>query len=347
MPELSYREEGLVLQKGATEATEQQIRDLQRDLRALGYLRSGVDGNFGDGTERAVKGLQYDLVANDGTSTQADGTAPVRIMDYNKGRVTLVNGQVDQPTVECISDILDDSSFPALPFAQDPVQENAKVVSHIEEMSSADVPIPFLMAILKQESDLKQFNVPGPGDQDTYVVVGLDTKDRAHPERITSRGYGVGQYTLFHHPPTTEEVNELMVDVDKNVQKTIDELDEKFNKFVNGSIGEARADDRIAEFGNGPLRLCKYPTDDARYIHDCKHCAADAGTINIEAGVTPLFEGSTDTYEPTQYYPSASYSDVPIRQNFGCDWPYAARRYNGSGVNSYHYQVRILKNLAG
>ena len=28
-----------------------------------------------------------------------------------------------------------------------------------------------------------------------------------------------------------------------------------------------------------------------------------------------------------------------------CDWPYAARQYNGAGLNSYHYQIAILKSL--
>ena len=40
-----------------------------------------------------------------------------------------------------------------------------------------------------------------------------------------------------------------------------------------------------------------------------------------------------------------SYTAVPIRKNIGCDWPYAVRRYNGAGMNSYHYQVKVLKNV--
>jgi hypothetical protein len=34
-----------------------------------------------------------------------------------------------------------------------------------------------------------------------------------------------------------------------------------------------------------------------------------------------------------------------VRAEIPCDWPYAVRRYNGSGINSYHYQVRILRYL--
>jgi len=60
---------------------------------------------------------------------------------------------------------------------------------------------------------------------------------------------------------------------------------------------------------------------------------------------TPLYQGSKFKFVPTEYYGTASYGSVPIRKNVGCDWPYAARRYNGAGINSYHYQVRVLKNV--
>lgn len=36
---------------------------------------------------------------------------------------------------------------------------------------------------------------------------------------------------------------------------------------------------------------------------------------------------------------------MPDRAAFGCDWPYAVRRYNGSGINSYHYQAQVLRRL--
>jgi hypothetical protein len=36
---------------------------------------------------------------------------------------------------------------------------------------------------------------------------------------------------------------------------------------------------------------------------------------------------------------------VPDRAALGCDWPYAVRRYNGSGVDSYHYQFQVLERL--
>jgi hypothetical protein len=71
----------------------------------------------------------------------------------------------------------------------------------------------------------------------------------------------------------------------------------------------------------------------------------EAGQQTITEGSTPYYEGSSYFFKPTQYYKKSSYASVPIRANIECDWPYAARRYNGAGINSYHYQVRILKNV--
>ena len=341
----SYRQPGLVLERGGTAANTGQVRDLQRDLRALGYLRAGIDGVFGVGTEQAVKAVQHDLLNNAGASSGGDGPAPVRVMDYNRGRVSAVTGVVDQALAACLVDMLDDPKFPTLPSVSNPAEQNQQVIGEIAALPSPEVPPPFLMAILLQESHLKHFHEPGAGDEDMFIVVGLDSNDPAKRVQITSRGYGVGQYTLFHHPPQSGEVRAIMLNVAGNLKRAIDELRNKFEHFVNGPNSGTRADDRIAEIGRGPLRLCRYAANDARYLRDCRRCALAAGTENITAGVTPLYPGAGQTYEPTQYYAQASYTGVPVRQRLGCDWPYAARRYNGSGMNSYHYQVRILKNL--
>ena len=85
-------------------------------------------------------------------------------------------------------------------------------------------------------------------------------------------------------------------------------------------------------------------------MRDCANCARAAPKLDIVSqaqGGTPFFAGSGGAYHPTQYYSTPRYSNVPDRAAFACDWPYAARRYNGSGVNSYHYQTKILLNLAG
>jgi len=344
MANLSYRQAGLVLAKPGGAATGPQIRDLQRDLRQLGYLRQGVDGSFGSGTERAIRALQRDLLENDGSSRSDDGAAPVRMVDYNRGRVTEVNGVCDQALVECVSDLLDDASVPKLPRTDNPVEENQKIAGEIAALPARDVPVPFLVAILKQESGLKHFHEPGHGDEDSYITVGLDAKA---PEEhvILSRGYGAGQYTLFHHPPRPEEVSGFMLDVAGNVRRAVTELREKFDTFVNGHTGDTRSDDRIAEAGSGPLRPCKYTTGDPRYLTDCKNCAIQAGTQEIRAGVTPLYPGSATTFQPSSFHQETTYTGVPVRGSIGCDWPYAVRRYNGSGMDSYHYQVQVLTRL--
>lgn len=342
MAVLTYLQSGLVLQRGASG---QAVRDLQHDLRSLGYLRGGIDGQFGRGTELAVMALQYDLLNNSGGGT--DGNAPVRVIDYNSGRVSTVTGQLDEDLAGCISDILDDDAFPKLPFAPDPRTENQKIAVQIAALSNQAAPIPFLLAILTQESGLKHYYEPPAADDDTFIVVGLDHNltGSAQQYAVTSRGYGAGQYTLFHHPPTAQEVQHVMLDPTNNVVMAISELRDKFDHFVASASSAANADDRTAEFGPGALRLCKYDPSDDRYMKDCKACAVNAGLQPIVPGVTPFYSGANGVYETTQYYNPAPIKTVPVRANLGCDWPYAARRYNGSGVNSYWYQSLILNHL--
>jgi hypothetical protein len=206
-------------------------------------------------------------------------------------------------------------------------------------------PTPFIAAMVVLESDGRHFHVPAPGDLDAFVTIGLDRNDSdpsAHADHITSRGYGIGQYTLFHHPPRPEEVSEFIVDPVRNVQHAYRELREKFDRFVVGPAD--KADDRTAEHALLPLRLCKYASSDQRYLRDCRNCAAAARKVDIVRG-TQCYPGASLSYQPSQYHPSATYTDVPDRADFPCDWPYAARRYNGSGNDSFHYQTRLMLQL--
>src|SRR5215831_6004483 len=75
------------------------VRALQVDLRALGYLARGIDGDFGNLTERAVKALQLDLMHNSGAGT--DGDAPLAMTTFNRDQqgqplITAADGVVDQ-----------------------------------------------------------------------------------------------------------------------------------------------------------------------------------------------------------------------------------------------------------
>jgi len=187
----TFLKSGLTLQKGVPQS--QEVRDLQQALRELGYLRGGVDGNFGSGTEKGVKALQYDLLHNDGKGS--DGQAPVTVQSYNKGRVSDATGVVDQNTAQCIAEMLGDAGFIRLPIADDPVAANKSVLAKIASAKSTAVPVRFVASILKQESDLKHYN-----EQDAVITLGLDTNNAAQIFAITTRRYAAAKLMPFHPP---------------------------------------------------------------------------------------------------------------------------------------------------
>jgi hypothetical protein len=315
MPTRSYKKSGMVLKRGSSSASTTQIKELQRDLRQLGYLYRRVDGSFGNSTERAVKALQHDLLNNLGQNTRSDGNAPVSIVDYNKGRVVEVNGIVDLKLAQCISDMLDDDKYPKLPFAEEPQDANREIIERLDTLTSDVVPLPFLKAIFKQESNLKHFYVPRGEDEDNFIVIGMDT-NAGEKHIITSRGYGLGQFTLFHHPPKKSEVKRFMVGLQGNISKAIEELQDKFENFVTGPPGGRRADDRFADgrTQKKPI-ICQYVKNNSRYLTDCKNCALNIGKQDIVADETPYYKGSNNTFKKTQYHPG-SYKNVPIRKEF-------------------------------
>ncbi len=316
------------------------VLDLQHDLRALGYLRNGLDGAFGAGTRRALIALTDDLCANPATPLVAA---------HNHGRVPHPIDELTPALGDCIAELMDDAAFPKTPSSADPRTDNATAIAALRAAPSDRAPTPFLLAMVRQESDSQHYRVPTPKDADHFVVVGLDRGDKAYPDRITSRGYGLGQYTIFHHPPKPSDVTDFIVDIQGNVSKAYTHLREKMDRFVTGPTDTA--DDHAAEHPLRPLILCRYKTSDARYMRDCAACARAAPKLNIvcdPVNGTPLHPNAKpgQVYRPTAYYANTEYRDVPDRAALGCDWPYAARRYNGSGVDSFHYQARILLNLA-
>src|SRR5690242_20057819 len=228
---LVYRRTDLVLRRGAPAAAAL-VTALQLDLRKLGYLRSGIDGQFGDGTERAVRALQFDLLH--GSRDGDDGAAPVALRTFNRGRVTDITGILDERLAGCLEDLLGDPGVTPLPRSDNPAAANRQAFASVQGMVGLTAPKPFLLAILLQESGGLHFRVPTPGNPDDYIVVGLDRNDGDHPDRITSRGYGMGQYTLFHHPPRADEVETLMLDPVHNVRRAVRELTDKLEGFVNG-----------------------------------------------------------------------------------------------------------------
>src|SRR5271170_4913881 len=215
----SYAVPGLVLVPSPTFSS--QVQDLQQDLRALGYSGGGIDGVFGTGTQKAVMALQYDLVHNNGASSAGDGSAPVAVQSYNNGTVASQTGTVDQSLVACIVAMLVDPAFPKLPFSLDPSGDNQAAIASVQAMSPSPVPIPFLLALLQQESNGKHFQVPTATNRDHYVTIGQDRNNAANPAVVTSRGFGIGQYTLFHHPPTLAEAATFIADPVKNVSQAV------------------------------------------------------------------------------------------------------------------------------
>ena len=342
---LAYQKPGLTI--GPAQANDPLlVKLLQRDLRALGYLRGNVDGAYGPGTEKAVRALQFDLLHNDGQSSGGDGLAPVALIDINRDQgnkaVTEVTGVLDQVLAGCIAALIADERIPKLPSSAQAPTENTKALQTIAGSVSTLVPTPFIAAIVRQESGGQHYRVPDGRNEDNFIVVGLDHGQAADADRVTSRGYGIGQYTLFHHPPRPEEVADFMLDPVRNVSKAETELREKFDRFVVSD--KHGSDDRKAEHPLLPLRICRYAPSDSRYLRDCRNCASAASKTDIGPG-TPVYAGAAITYQVDQYYPSAIYRGVPHRADFLCDWPYAVRRYNGGGLDSYHYQTRVLLNL--
>jgi peptidoglycan hydrolase-like protein with peptidoglycan-binding domain len=336
---LAYSKSGI---GGAVVASPTDIKALQHDLRSLGYLRRGIDGVFGDGTRAAIRAIQYDLLHNDGSGP--DGNAPVAVMGY-KGGVSAVTGVVDAALATCIEAMLLDTKFPKVPFSTDPISANASALSTIAGSSSTVAPIPYLLAIFRQESNSEHFAVPqSRADVDDYVIVGLDRNDKASKDRVTSRGYGIGQFTLFHHPATEAELASYVLNPVSNVRKAEDELSAKFHGFLVSKPPGPRALDRDEEHPGLPLRMCRYGVNDPRYMSDCKACARAAGSVTLGPG-TPVYKGATQTYGQAQYYAPVTYSGVPDRASFQCDWPYAVRRYNGNKSDSYNYQAIVLRNL--
>ncbi len=69
---LSYQQAGLVLKRPGEGASDAQIRDLQRHLRALGYLRQGISTGL---SGAAPKAPSRACSTTSCTTTAAAGTA--------------------------------------------------------------------------------------------------------------------------------------------------------------------------------------------------------------------------------------------------------------------------------
>lgn len=318
------------------------VRRLQTDLRALGYLARGIDGIFGPETGLAVRRLQHDLLHNDGRSAANDGPAPVAMTDYNVGRIEDETGVVDARLADCIEALVIDEAVPKLPRSGDGAAANAAALAAVSAATSRLAPTPFVVAMARQESGARHFREPAGPDEDDFLRLSLAV-DPATPSRVTARGYGLGRYVIHHHPPRPEELRDVIANPVRNLKRIRDGLRDAFEGALLGGHPETAAADRLAEHPLLPLRACRYRPGDPRYLADCGSCARQASRRDLRPG-TPLHRGAKATYgrAPDAAY---GYAAVPDRACFPCDWPYAARRYRGIGVESYHYQARLLLEL--
>jgi hypothetical protein len=129
-----------------------------------------------------------------------------------------------------------------------------------------------------------------------------------------SRGYGLGQFTIFHHPPHPAEVSDFIVDPVRNVVKAHTEFREKFDKFV-ANPPPGGADDRHAEHPDEPLRMCKFSPGDPRFLRDCRACAAEAPKLTIRAD-TPVMTGSATKYGDQSLYRDTRLPACPTARPF-------------------------------
>src|SRR5262249_54640645 len=201
-----------------------------------------------------------------------DGNAPCAVQAFNVGRVISIDGVVSAGLADCISDLVAAEVYPKVPSAADAAAANAAAVQLITDAPSAVAPTPFMLAMFRQESNLQHYRVPSGANADNFVTLGLDTKFPEQQNRVTSRGYGLGQFTIFHHPPRAAEVADFILDPVRNVAKAHAEFREKFDHFVVASP-PGGADDRRAEHPGEPLRMCKFPAGDPRFLRDCRACA--------------------------------------------------------------------------
>jgi hypothetical protein len=70
------------------------------------------------------------------------------------------------------------------------------------------------------------------------------------------------------------------------------------------------ADDRHAEHPGEPLRMCKFPSGDPRFLRDCRACAVEAPKLTIRAD-TPVMAGSAMKYGEQELYREYPLTDVP------------------------------------
>jgi len=242
------------------------VEDLQRDLRALGYYDGEISGVWAASLDSAIRAVRYDLTHPD---------LAIGASAYNRGRLVApspITGEagVEPALADCIAVMSDDANFLKLPRSDNAAIDNLRAWEQVKSARDGATPTPFVVAILAHLAGGRHFQTPTATNRDGFITVRLDRDDPAANARITSRGYGIGRYTLSHHPPTKGEINGGLFDPASAAGLAFARLRDVFSHRVISTDESVRAADRFAERPLSPLRTCKYARLDPRFLADCQ-----------------------------------------------------------------------------
>jgi len=282
-----------------------------------------VQDRFNSKLSSAVKSLKWELINNRSLS--------------RFGNYSAVNDTVTNALVVTMESMVQDPEIGVVYGTKDYEGANSKVELRIKGFSSEEFPQPLMGAILYEETGLRWFRPDG------YPTIGLDFNDKSNPERITSRGFFVSQRTLFKYPVDQSRIDS-MDSLDEDLNFFSRHLENKYKKYIVSSKPSVRDDLRLESFSKSELRGCKYSPDDSKYMIDCKNCVEGLKRRDYPLGVR-LAKGSSWKLRKTRYHKRDGYKNMPDFKEFPCDYLFAIRRYNGGGINSFHYLMQVLEHL--
>lgn len=296
---------------------------IEEYLRAFMFIKE-IKPNNEMVIKRGIKSLQFELLYNPELSK----------INYT-GKL---DGERTHVLREALKKMWDCSDIPRITKVDNPSEANSKIREIIENKLKSSFPKPLVLAVLEQESNLMWYR------KDGYPTIGLDYNNKVQPYVITSRGLFLSQRTVFDYPFKQEQLNQYdSVEVDLNF--VVDLLNLKYDKFIVSKDPKTNDDLRSSSFGSEDLRGCKYETSDSRYKSDCKNCVWSGDLRDYKKDRSVLGDKKQWVLKSSQYHKIKQYLQFPDYSKFPCDYLFSIRRYNGSGINSFHYLMRVLKHL--
>lgn len=296
---------------------------LEEYLRSLMFIKQ-IKKNNTDDVKKGIKALQFELRNNPSLS--------------HFGYEGKIDGVESPELLNIVEKMWEDPSIPVVSKVNNPDQANDQISSIMKTSLSKVFPNPLALAVLKQETHWKWFRSDG------YPTVGLDFNNKSQPYVITSRGLFLSQRTIFNYPFPQESLDSFD-SVSEDLKFVINALDLKYKRYVVSADVRARDDLRFKSFGDQPLRGCKYEQSDERFMKDCKNCVWSGKLKDYKEGKSLIDVPGKWVLKPSIYHRNKDYLGYPDYEDFPCDYVYAIRRYNGSGVNSFHYLMRVLDHL--